>query len=511
MPTIQVPMNRVEGDLEIKAEIDGGVVTRAWCSGTMYRGFERIMIGRGPLDGLVITPRICGICTTSHLLAAASALDDITHAAPPPDAVRLRNVALLAEHAQSDVRQAMLMFAADFVNPAHGAQPLFDDAVRRFAPFRGSTIVDTVRETKTLLEIVAILGGQWPHSSFMVPGGIVSLPSEADLMQCRLILRKYRSWYERRILGCTIDRFAEMRTLADLDAWLDEQREHADGELGFFIRYARALKLDQVGRGHATFLSYGSLPIPEGSSIEGRNGSAHLVPPGFLHQGILEPFDPMNNAEHVRHAWYIDYDGGRHPFEGETKPYASGDEGTKYSWAKAPRYAGQPAETGPLAEMLVSRHPLLTDIVATCGVSAFARQLARLLRPTVHLPVMDAWLRETDGDAECYRPPGEVPDGDGAGLCHAARGALGHWVKIRDGAISSYQIITPTAWNASPQDCSDTPGPMEQALLGTPVADPANPVELGHVVRSFDPCLVCTVHTLRRGRTTGSLRVGLGP
>lgn len=511
MTTIQVPMNRVEGDLEVKVEVDDAVVTNAWCTGTMYRGFERIMVGRGPLDGLVITPRICGICTTAHLSAAAQALDEIAHAELPPNAIRLRNVALMAEHAQSDVRQATLMYAADFVNPAHRAQPLFEEAVRRYEAFRGATILDVVRETKRLLEIVALIGGQWPHSSFMVPGGIVSLPSESDLLQSRLILRNYRSWYERRILGCSVERFEAVRSASDLDLWLDESPLHADSELGFFIRYGRALELPSMGRGHGNFLSFGNLRIPEGSSVRGQNGSEHLVPSGFLRGKEHMPFDAMAVSEHVAYSWFRDYDGGRHPFEGVTQPYASGDEGTKYSWAKAPRYAGQPAETGPLAEMLIAGHPLLTDLVQRDGVSAFTRQLARIIRPTQLLPAMDEWIREATGDGDCYRSPGDVPDGDGAGLSHAARGAVGHWVKIRDGAIASYQIITPTAWNASPRDSAGTPGPMEQALVGTHVRDLENPIELGHVVRSFDPCLVCTVHTLHRGRTVGRLRVGLGP
>ena len=117
--TINVPLNRVEGDLEVRAEVRDGAVVDAWCSGTMYRGFETIMVGRGPLDGLVITPRICGICSTSHLTAAALALDAISGAVPPPEAVALRNVAMLTEHVQSDVRQAFLMFAADFANPRY--------------------------------------------------------------------------------------------------------------------------------------------------------------------------------------------------------------------------------------------------------------------------------------------------------------------------------------------------------------------------------------------------------
>ena len=115
---------------------------------------------------------------------------------------------------------------------------------------------------------------------------------------------------------------------------------------------------------------------------------------------------------------------------------------------------------------------------------------------------------EATGGNRLYAPCPEIVDGEGCGLLQAARGALGHWVKIAGGVIEHYQIITPTAWNGSPRDSNDRRGPWEEALIGTRVRDVENPVELGHVVRSFDPCLVCTVHQVRRGRTLARARLG---
>ena len=161
---------------------------------------------------------------------------------------------------------------------------------------------------------------------------------------------------------------------------------------------------------------------------------------------------------------------------------------------KAPRYHDHPAETGPLAQMIISRHPLFGELVAAAGANAFVRQLARLTRPSLLLPVMETWLSEIDGNKKFYRSPERVDDGEGCGLVEATRGALGHWLRIENGKIAHYQIIPPTTWNASPRDSDGVPGPMEQALIGTEVKNIDNPVELGHIVRSFDPCLVCTVH-----------------
>lgn len=494
---VSVPLNRVEGDLEVQVELDNGVVTDAWCSGTMYRGFEKIMQGRGALDGLVITPRICGICTTSHLVAAARALDGIAGVALPPDATRIRNLAQMVEHIQSDVRHGMLMFAVDFVNPRYKDHPLFAEALARYEPFKGSSIIETVRETKKVLEIIAILGGQWPHSSFMVPGGIVSLPGVGDLLQCGLILRQYCAWYERRILGCGIERWNEVKSAGDLDSWLEEKPEHRNGDLGFYIRYAKSIGLDAIGHGHGNFLSFGSLEVPADSAVRSP-GAGLLVPAGLASGTGTVAFDQRRVAEHIAHSWYTGYDGGRHPFEGETTPYACGKDGGKYTWAKAPRYDGLPVETGPLSELVLAGHPLLTDLVQAGGPNAFLRELARLIRPAGLFRAMAAWLSETGGGAGFYTDPGEIESGEGFGLTQASRGALGHWVQIENGAISRYQVITPTAWNFSPRDSQGVRGPVEEALVGTAVRDPENPVELGHVVRSFDACLVCTVHAVSK-------------
>lgn len=496
--TISIPMHRVEGDLEIEVDTDGGVVEEARCSGVMYRGIENILIGRAALDCLVIAPRICGICTTAHLTAAAMALDTVAGVTPPPDAVRMRNVALMAEQVQNDVRHSFLIFAGDLANPAYKGSALYSEALSRYEPFRGQTVLDVIKETKKVLEIVAIIGGQWPHSSYMVPGGIVSLPSDSDLMQCKLLIKQFRSWYERRILGCSVERWQDIRSLADLDRWLEAADEHRSGEIGFFLRLARNVGLDKIGRGNNNFINFGGLEIPLGTRVRGAINQNRLSPAGFSKNGRIRQFDPVLITEQVACSWYDDYEGGRHPSQGETRPYATGGERGKYSWSKAPRYEGLAAETGPLAEMIIAGNQLIGDMVDHHGPSVMVRQLARLIRPAILMPAMETWLSETSESGKFYNSPGTLIEGEGYGLTSAPRGALGHWVRIRDEVIDHYQVISPTTWNASPKDAEGQRGPMEEALIGATVRDPNNPVELGHIIRSFDPCLVCTVHVIRR-------------
>jgi uptake hydrogenase large subunit len=506
---VNIPLNRAEGDLEVYVEIADGVVVEAWSSGTMFRGFENMMKGRGALDGLVITPRICGICSLTHLTAAAEALDAITGIRPPDNARRLRNLALMVETVQSDVRHAVLMFMVDFANrKAYAKHPLCDEAGKRYTPLAGSAIIEVIRETKRLLEIVAIIGGQWPHTSFMVPGGVTSMPGGADLLQSRLIFDHFLKWYERSMLGCSIERWQAVTSASALDDWLEESPDHRDSEIGFFLRFAREAGLDAIGRGHNRFLSFGSLGLPGQTSVTGKDG--RLVPAGYAAGHGASAFDQGKIKEDISHSWYEPGGQPVHPFSGETKPYASGQGGGLYSWIKAPRYDGQAVETGPLAEMIVAGDPLFNDLIRRDGVSVLVRELARLTRPVHLLPAMAIWLDElvSHRAEDIYRKVDKIPDGEGAGLIQAARGALGHWLRVHDEKITHYQVITPTSWNGSPRDANGTRGAWEEALIGTPVRDEGNPVEAGHVVRSFDPCLVCAVHTVRKGKKRGRLSIG---
>lgn len=374
---IQLPVNRVEGDLEIRVDIDNGYVIDAWSSGTMYRGFENILKGRSPLDSLVITPRICGICSTAHLTVACKALDMISGIQPPPNAIRIRNIALMAEKIQSDTRHAFLNFMPDFTNPAYGKSIFFAEAVNRFEPFKGSAIFDVIRETKKIMGIVAIIGGQWPHSSFMVPGGIVSMPSTQDLTQCHFILKQFRTWYERSVLGCSLERWHSVQGESDLNTWLNEKKTHRHSLLGFYLRTAHSTGLHKIGQGHDNFISFGAFDMPEDSDVEPFGSTDQYLPAGFAKHTQVFSFEEAKIKEHLSHSWFISEKCGRHPSDGKTQPDSSFTKGNKYSWVKAPRYDGLPAETGPLAEMIVSKNPLFTDYVRQNGSNVFIRELAR--------------------------------------------------------------------------------------------------------------------------------------
>lgn len=495
-----LPMNRVEGDIEIHFELDANHrVTEARSVGTLYRGVENLMTGRAPLDSLVITPRICGICTTAHLSAASKALDMAFSARVPDNARRLRNVTLLAEQVQNALRHFFLLFMPDCTGTHYQGHPMHGEALRRFQVLKGQSTIQVVQETKKIIEIIAILGGQWPHSSFMVPGGVVSVPGSNDIVQCRHILLTFRKWYERQVLGCPISRWQEVTSRKDLTTWLAESPLHQQSELGFFIQFALSAGLDSLGRGCDTFISCGGPELPAQTQVKGAMGGNTLLPSGFFSSEGVTPFDQQLITEDIACAFY--HGTTSHPFEGRTMPDLDDAGGRKYSWAKAPRYNGKPAETGPLADMLVAGSPIFVELNQAAGSSVFLRELARMVRPALLLPAMEQWLSEMGDCRSSFFQDYPISDATrGYGLVSASRGMLGHWVSIVDGKIANYQVITPTAWNASPTDAKGVHGPCEQAIIGVHVHDPDNPVEVEQVVRSFDPCLVCTVHAVDLAR-----------
>ncbi len=491
-----ISFNKVQGDLELSVEITDNCVTNAWSKGTMYRGFENMLVGRGSRDGLVLTPRVCGMCGIAHLFAAVKSLEMICDVTPPNNAILVRNITLLAEHIQSDIRHAVLIFLKDFTNSAYSETPLYDEAVLRYESFHGSSIIETIRMTKKILEVVAILGGQWPNSSFMVPGGIAGTPSYNDLVSCKYIINLFRRWYEEQILGCSIQRWLEIQSEADLQRWMNENESHINSDLGFFIRFSHLVDLHKLGSGFGNFISFGEQQLPDGK-FNINSFSSHFTR-GVLTGSISQTLEQKNISEHVTYSHFKDYAGGKHPFDGQTDPHVTRYEGVKYSFAKAPRYNDLPYETGPLAQMLVGKNRLFQDLINTYGSSAYVRQLSRIARPAILLPIMQSWLEEIDHKAPYYTTTREIADGQGFGLVEASRGALGHWVKIANNQIAHYQIITPTTWNGSPRDQHNTRGPWEEAVVGTPVKNPDNPIEIEHIIRSFDPCQVCSVHMAQK-------------
>jgi uptake hydrogenase large subunit len=499
--TIKMDLNRVEGDMEVRLELEGNTVTDAWCVGTMYRGFEQILIGRDPGDALVIAPRICGICSTSQLYAAASALETAYQAPIAPNGTRIRNLCLMTESVMSDARHTFLMFAPDFCNRAYRDHPLYPRALELFeAPFKGRLAAETVENTKRILAIVIAFGGQWPHSTYMMPGGVTCSLDASKLDECTAAIDAYTEWYESAVLGCTCEEWLALESADDFERWLEL---HPESGVGVFTRFGRSIGLQELGRGTPHLLSAGCYYDPERwqPPFEERP----CLQPGGFYDGERETIEPFSHhavAEHLRFAKYADPGIARHPWDSDTIP--DDTPGEAYSYAKATRYDDQVVQLGPLSDLVTAGDPLIGSLFAADGATTWLRQFSRLHRPVVTLEAMRRTVSELRDrlDEPTFARFDPPSDGDGFGAINAARGSLGHWIKVRDGKIANYQIVTPTAWNGSPRDGAGRRGHWEESFVGMEIADLDNPVELFHVVRSHDACLVCTVHVATARRFT---------
>lgn len=466
------PFNRVEGDLEVSLDIDAGQVAAARVNSPLFRGFEQIMIGRAPQDALVVVPRICGICSVSQSAAAAAALADAAGTVPTGNGRRAQHLIQATENLADHLSHFYLFFMPDFARTAYAGRPWHEAAAERFTATRGSAAAEVLPARAGFLKLMGFLAGKWPHTLALQPGGSSRAITAAERIRMQALLRQFRAFLETALFGDRLETLAAIASEADLRAWAEGRK----GDFPAFLAAAYDLGLERIGRATDRFLSYGAYDRFASGAWQPGSGRAALAPERI--------------TEDSRHAW-LDDTGPLPPAAGRT--VVAADKADAYTWCKAPRYGGEVVEVGALARQVADGHPLLADYIGRHGGSVTARVVARLLEIARVVPLMEEWIRSlVPGEPFCAH--GELPDeAQGVGLVEAARGSLGHWLSVRRGRIERYQIVAPTTWNFSPRDAGERPGALELALVGVAAGEGALPT-VQHVVRSFDPCMVCTVH-----------------
>jgi hydrogenase large subunit len=468
------PVTRIEGhlDIEVRVGLVDGVqqVRDAWSSGTMFRGFEIMLKDRDPRDAPHYTQRICGVCPISHGMASVLNLESAFGVLPPDNGRILRNLVLGANFIMSHILHFYHLAALDYIN-TDGIVDMSPWIPRYVTPdmVTGDAAAALVGHYVQALEMRrkahqmgAIFGAKLPCSPTFVPGGCTEV--------------------------VTADKISDFRTLLDeLCSFIDTI--YVPDVLvvaGAFPAYY------EIGVGCGNLLAYGVFDLDA-------TGATKLMARGRYTNGVDEDVDPAQITEYVKYSWYTAESGGLNPSVGVTEPDL--DKPRAYSWLKSPRYAGIVHEAGPLARMWVNDD-------YRRGISVLDRVAARALECQKIADAMDGWLDELEiGDA-AYAHCSVPESGTGIGLTEAPRGALGHWIEISDSKISRYQVVTPTNWNASPRDDYKQRGPIEEALINTPVADIEQPIEVLRVVHSFDPCLACSVHLLTpEGQSLARFRV----
>jgi len=478
------PFNRVEGDLEVTLDIADGVVRSARVSSALFRGFEQILQGKEPLDALVFVPRICGICSVAQSAAAAQALACLMGVRAPDNGRLVANLVQASENVADHLTHFYLFFMPDFAREAYAGHPWWPAVARRFKAISGSASQDFLPARADWLRLMGLLAGKWPHTLSLQPGGTTHPVSTSERLRLMRVLGEFRRFLERHTFGDTLEAVAAIDGADALSVWGER---HADSDFGLFLQASAHLDLRTLGCAGVALLSYGA--------YEAVPGRGRWWPAGVW-TGGSSLLDPAHIAEDVSHAWYAEAEPELPPLQATTLPVA--DKAAAYSWCKAPRLGGEVMETGALARQVMAGHPLALDLLARngrAGGGVEARVVLRLIEVARLVPAMERWA-EALQPAAPFCVESEMPsDGDGIGLIEAARGALGHWLSVRRGRIHNYQIIAPTTWNFSPRDARGQPGALERALVGIPCPDSGKaPLAVQHVVRSFDPCMVCTVH-----------------
>ena len=552
------PIPRIEGHLRIETVLDDkNTIAEAYSSGTMWRGLELILQGRDPRDAWAFTQRICGVCTTVHAIASVRCVEDALGIKVPENARIIRNLMNATQQTQDHLIHFYHLHALDWVDvvSALSADPKkTSDLAQSISPWPKSSpgyFSDLKKRLKTFVDsgqLGIFSNGYWGHSAY-------KLPAEANLMAVAHYLEALD--FQKEIIKIhavfggknphpnyavggvptaidpnganviNIERLAMIKDIIDRTQTFIDQVYIPD-----LLAVASFYKdWGAIGGGLGNYLAYGDFP-----EKDVHDPASFLWPRGaILNKDLshvdedVNPKDLEQIKEEIAHSWYT-YDGGDkglHPFEGQTNPKYTGpdvpyehlDTDKKYSWLKTPRWKDNPMEVGPLSRVLIAYVKGVPEIVDTVNLvlkkldvpaaalfSTLGRTAARGIECKQTAGFMSHYYDQLvanvkSGDTKVYDSsmwdPDRWPkDCKGFGFTEAPRGALGHWIHIKDKKIADYQIVVPSTWNASPRDGKGRSGAYEAALKGTPMANPEQPLEILRTVHSFDPCLACASHVM---------------
>ncbi len=554
------PITRIEGHLRIEAKVEDGVITDAWSSATMWRGIEKILKGRDPRDAWYWTQRFCGVCTTVHSVASIRAVEDALGMTVPLNAELIRNLIMGIQNVQDHVIHFYHLHALDWVDvvsalsadpgdTAKLAQSISDWPKSSKTYFQG--VQDRVKAFVGTGRLGPFANAYWGHPAYKLPPAanlmgvahyLEALDWQRDVIKVQAILGAKNPHPQSFLVGgmsLPVDPNAQNALNADKLAQIRELLVQANqfvekvyipdllAVAPFYLDWA------QWGGGVQNYLCFGDFPTREAQKW---NDKGLWIQPGLVKgrdlANVIQP-DPTKVAEYVTHSWYTYSSGDAgalHPYKGETEPKYTGPQppypdkyvsetDSKYSWVKAPRYEDMACEVGPLARAIVGYaqgHPetkaavdlVLTTLKAPAAAlfSTLGRTAARGIDCYIQARKNVEWLDALaanmgKGDLRIHDnakwdPASWPAEAEGVGFHEAPRGMLSHWIRIKDRQIENYQAVVPSTWNASPRDAKDQRGPYEEALIGTPIADPEKPLEILRTIHSFDPCLACAVHVL---------------
>lgn len=450
------PITRISGFLETKVEIEQNVIIDAETSGLLFRGFEKMLKSRQPLDAIYFTERICGICSTAHAMASTLALEDALKVNVSVNDMYIRDLMHGFEFIQNHLRQFYNLTMPSYVkmpsiNPLYSDQ--YDDYRLSEAENKklSDHYIESIKYSRLAHEGLAVLGGKAPHSHGIFVGGVTVNIDSYKLVKIQSIIANLREFISNIM----------MEDIKIISKYYPDYFE--------------------MGQTYNNFMSYGIFNHYAEPEIS-------YVKPGVLIGGKKQNFDSSKITENILHSWYVSDKQNENPSEGNIDEIdLAKKEG--YSFIKSPNYGGYSMEVGPLARLILAGE-------YNGGSSCMDRNVARVLETKKIIEIMGSLSRRIKllpNNQKIYSIPDES---FGAGLTDTTRGALGHWVKIENKLIKYYNIITPTVWNISPKDENGRFGIGEKALVGTKIRNIKEPIEVGRILRSFDPCVSCATHLI---------------
>ena len=546
------PITRIEGHLRIDCEIENGVVTNAWSSGTMWRGMENIVKGSDPRDAWMIMQRICGVCTTVHAIMSVRAVEDALGAKVPVNAQYIRNMILSAHSMHDHIVHFYQLSAMDWVDitAALNADPDKAAEMLKGVSTWGLNSANEFRNVQNKIKSLVESGqlGIFANGYFGHPA--MKLPPEVNLIAVAHYLQALECQRDcNRIVALLGGKTPHIQNLAiggvanpinlDAQSVLNLERlmfvKSCIDRLNDFVTQVYRVDAAIIAAYYPEWLNLGKtsgnyLSVPE-YPIDGDN-SKFVLTGGYIENFDISSFRPITQQkdefvvkgikESGKHAWYED-DEPLEPWAGLTRPKYIGwqDEG-KYSWVKAPSFYGKVVEVGPLAYLMCNLANENKDTLHhfnhikglyeklsgnTLSVDHLHSTLGRIIARTVHCCVLNNILEQQwkllvdnigTGDTVAYLKTDIPQTGEfkGVGFGEVPRGMLSHWVVVKNGKIENYQAVVPSTWNAGPRNQNDEMGPYELSIIGTPVADPTKPLEVVRTIHSFDPCMSCAVHVV---------------
>jgi len=549
------PITRIEGHLRIEVEVKDGKVVDAYSAGTMVRGFEIILKGRDPRDAWAFVERACGVCTTVHALASVRAVEDAVKIVVPPNAELIRNLMFCAQYLQDHVVHFYHLHALDWVDVVSALKANPNDTSRiaqsisNYPKSSPAYFSDLQKRLTTFVnsgQLGIFANGYWGHKAYKLPPevNLIGVAHYLEALEWQKEIVKVHTIFGGKnphpnyLVGgvpCAINideaNALNAERLAYVGTLFAQAKEFIDQVYIPDLLAVAPYYLDWggIGGGLENYLAYGDLPT---------NGYADVAKFKFPRGAVIgrnlnevqevDGKDADQIQEYISHSWYEYSDGddkGKHPWVGETKlnytgpkpPYDQLNVDQKYSWLKTPRWKGQAMEVGPLARVLVAYASGSTEVKDLVGfalgklnvpAAALFSTLGRTAARGLETMLIANWSKEfydqllaniKNGDTRTFNNSNWEPstwpkEAKGVGLTEAPRGALAHWIVIKDEKIDNYQLVVPSTWNASPRDPKGQMSAYESALIGTPVADPEKPLEILRTIHSFDPCLACAVH-----------------